>query len=308
MSDSISGSGDPSFRDLQAFVSVATTGSFRMAAQRMFTSQPAISRSIGRLERDLGVRLLDRGPRGAVLTPEGTVVLEHSRRIGAQVASLRHDLESERSNVLRLGAAATAAGSYLAPFLAEWIPSHPDVRIEVIEAGSIRLRERLAAGDCDLAIIAMPIPGPYETVTIASPRVRAFFPAGHPLDTGEATIGIADMLDYPILMNSEGFIAGRQFLNAAESIGQFPQVLYRSDVGQTLAALSEAGLGVAVFADSVSLRGYDLRSRIIVDPDGSQLGFVLAAAWPQQSPDWVREFGHALAKHQQQRARPAALA
>lgn len=303
MSDSHSELPDPFLRDLRVFVSVATTGSFRTAAERLFSSQPSVSRAIARLERQLGVRVLERGPRGAQLTEAGAIVLRHARQVGAQMASLRSDLDHERKHVLRLGAAATAAGSYLAPFLAEWIPAHPEVRVEVVEAGSMRLREVLAVGECDLAIVPLPMRGPFETVPLAAPRVRAFFPQGHQLDAEDGTVTVLEVTRFPVLMNSDGFIAGRQFLRACEANGRFPEIVYRSDMGQTLAALSEAGMGVAVFADSVSLRGFDLRSRVIVDSDGTELGFTLAAAWPKHSPQVVREFGHSLALYQQSRSR-----
>ncbi len=302
MSDSIDVSGDVTFRDLQTFLSVASTGSFRAAAARMFTSQPAVSRTIARLERELGAELLERGPRGTRLTPEGSILVEHAHRLGSVIATLRSELADGRRSRIRLGAAATAAGSYLAPFLAEWIPAHPHVNVEVIEDGAVKLRERLAEGACDLAIVPLPVGDKLEAIPLAHLTVRAYFPPGHPLDTGEENISVDDLVLHPLVVNSTGFLAGRAFMQECEASGLFPHIAYRSNVGQTLAALAESGLGVAVFGDTVDLRGFQLHSRAVRTREGRRLGFELAAAWHRhETPEWIREFGSDLAAFQRRR-------
>ncbi|WP_198586862.1 LysR family transcriptional regulator [Glycomyces xiaoerkulensis] len=302
MSDPISVSGDVAFRDLQTFVSVATTGSFREAAKRLYTSQPAVSRAIGRLERAVGAELLERGPRGARLTSAGAIVTDHAQRIAGSLTAMRTDLSEGLRSRIRLGAAATAAGSYLAPFLAEWIPAHPTVRVEVIEDGAAKLRERLAAGECDLAIVSLPVSGDLEAIPLAHLTVRAYFPRGHALDDGRWDISVEELIPQPLVLNDTNFIAGRLFVQECEAAGFFPRIVYRSNVGQTLAALAEAGLGVAVFGDTVDLRGYDLASRALHTHEGRPLGRELAVAWHRtETPKWIQQFGFELADFQRER-------
>jgi DNA-binding transcriptional LysR family regulator len=304
MGDPNSASGDIAFRDLQTFVSVATTGSFRSAAERMYTSQPSVSRAVARLERAVGAELLARGPRGARLTPAGAIVAEHAQRIAGSFAAQRTDLSEGLRSRIRLGAAATAAGSYLAPFLAEWIPAHPTVRVEVIEDGAAKLRERLVAGECDLAIVSLPVGERLEAIPLAHLTVRAYFPKGHALDDGSEAITAEELIPYPLVLNDTNFIAGRLFVQECEAAGLFPRIVYRSNVGQTLAALAEAGLGVAVFGDTVDLRGYDLASRAVHTQEGNVMGRELAVAWHRtETPNWMREFGADLAAFQRKRAK-----
>lgn len=304
MSDSTGVSGDFTFRDLQTFLSVASTGSFRLTAQRMYTSQPAVSRTVARLEQQLGVRLVERGPRGARLTADGAALTEHAHRIGSLMATMRTELEDGRGSRIRLGAAATAAGSYLAPFLAEWIPAHPKVQVEVIEDGAVRLRERLAGRECDLAIVPLPVGNDLEATPLAHLSVAVYFPVGHALDNGDSTITVDELEPYPLVVNSTGFLAGRAFMRECEAAGLFPRIVYRSDVGQTLAALAEAGLGVAVFGNTVDLRGFNLRSRLLHTQEGQALGFELGVAWHRwETPEWIREFGSDLAAFQRLRVR-----
>lgn len=296
MSELNTESQDLRFRDLQYFVSVASTGSFRATAQRMFASQPAISRAVARLEREIGQQLFSRGPRGAVLTPAGEATLAYAQMFTSRFAEFKAELGSGASTTLRLGAAATAAGSFLAPFLSQWIPAHPEVRIEVIEQGSVALRDRLSDGDCDLAIVALPVSREFEVLPIAEINVVAYFPAGHGLDTGEAEVGVDELARYPLLTNTSGFLSATMFAEECAGMAVFPEVRYRSNNGQTLIALAEAGLGVAVLGDSVKTSGSPLRSRAVHDSAGGRLSFSLGVAWPRKgAPEWLDEFGRSLA-------------
>lgn len=296
MSESDNESQDLRFRDLQFFISVANTGSFRATAQRMFASQPAVSRAIARLEDEIGSPIFDRGPRGAVLTHAGSALLSYAQMFTSKFAEFKDELRTGARTTLRLGAAATAAGSFLAPFLSKWIPAHGDVRIEVIEQGSIALRDRLSDGDCDLAIVALPISQKFESHPIAEINIVAYFPAGHALDNGQAGVGVEELTRHALLTNTSGFLSATMFEEECAGMAVTPEIVYRSTNGQTLIALAEAGLGVAVLGDSVKTSGSQLRSRFVQDSSGRTLKFALGVAWPRKgTPEWLTEFGRSLA-------------
>ncbi|WP_143573580.1 LysR family transcriptional regulator, partial [Streptomyces acidiscabies] len=75
-------------RQVQYFVAVAEERNFTRAAQRLTMTQPALSRAIRALERDLGAPLLDRTPQGVALTPVGEVMLDEGRALLARAADL----------------------------------------------------------------------------------------------------------------------------------------------------------------------------------------------------------------------------
>jgi DNA-binding transcriptional LysR family regulator len=283
-------------KDLNAFVSVAMAGSFRQAAAQLLISQPAVSRSVARLENQLDAVLLERGPRGAVLTPIGQSVLARARKVLSSVREMREETTGSWTSSIHLGAAATAAGSFLAPFLAEWIPSHPDIRLQVLEDGAARLRKRLDAGECDIAIIAAPLLPQFEARLITHVSVRAYFPPNHPLATSTSALTLTELAKHRLLVNGLPFLSTKVLLDSFEVANIQPQVIYESSSGQTLAALAEAGMGVAVFGNSVDIRGSSIASRAVMDRTGAPLGFDLYIAWPKKgTPDLVRNFGIALA-------------
>ncbi len=81
-------------------------------------------------------------------------------------------------------------------------------------------------------------------------------------------------------------------------------MVYESSSGQTLAALAEAGMGIAVFGSSVDIRGSSLESRAIIDRKGEQLGFDLYIAWPKKGTSrLVSDFGTALSEFSSHRDR-----
>jgi len=305
--DTNSASRDVQLRDLEIFTAVTRTGSFRGAAARLYTSQPAVTRSIARLERGLGVTLFERSSRGVQPTPAGEALTAKARRVINLLAEIRQDPLEQATTTIRLGAAATAAGSFLAPFLAQWIPSHPHTRIHVVEDGAARLARRLHEGEVDLAIVASPISPWLESRSITRVGVRAHFPAGHPLDTSVDGITVHELAGLPVLLNLPSFISAQLIAEEFDRAGVRPNIVYQSSVGQTLGALAEAGMGVALFSESVDLRSSTLHHRPLVDAHGQQLEFHLHIAWRRDdAPQHIREFGMALSTFSSAHGAPGA--
>jgi DNA-binding transcriptional LysR family regulator len=139
---------------LRAFVAVVEAGSFSQAAGRLLRGQSAVSLQIKRLEGQLGVQLLDRGPRRVQPTPEGELILGKARRILA----LHEELitragEPELSGVVRLGAPEDFATTRLPRLLAGFARAHPRVALEVTCELTMDLLGRFEAGGLDIALV-----------------------------------------------------------------------------------------------------------------------------------------------------------
>lgn len=295
MSDPRPASRDVNLPDLEVFVTAATSRSFRTAAARLYTSQPAVSRSVGRLEGALGVRLFARSRRGSRLTASGDALLVHARRVVNLIADIRSAPLQAATSTIRLGTAGTAAGSFLAKFLAEWIQSHQHVSLRVVEDGAARLTRRLWEGEVDLAIVASPLPPSFDSYPITRVGISAHFPEGHPLDRGTAGLTASDLAPYPLLINQPAFISAQLISAEFEQTGVQANIVYRSSVGQTLGSLAEAGMGIALFSESVDMRSARLRRRPMVDTEGKQLEFHLRIAWRRgdDTPE-LKEFAREL--------------
>jgi LysR family transcriptional regulator, low CO2-responsive transcriptional regulator len=115
-------------RQLLAFVTVARTGRFTLAAEELFLTQSAVSHAIKSLEHEIGCRLFERGGQRVRLTSSGVVLRQHAERILADMAHARAELEPGRSHAperLHIGASATACSLLLPPVLREFRRRHP---------------------------------------------------------------------------------------------------------------------------------------------------------------------------------------
>lgn len=265
--------------NLRYFVAVVDHGGFNAAAEALSKAQPSVTRRIQRLEDELGTRLLERGPWGVRLTQRGEVLYRGAKRVLGAVTELEAETTNFTTETVRLGAAATAAGSFLARFLAGWIPANPRVRLVMIEDGARNMRHRLEQRECDIGIVAAPVPPHFRHRFITRVTVQALIPHSHRLAGSSAPLPVTDLHRERILVNGEGFLSTELLRSACRLAGVEPETVYESRVGQTLAALAEGGLGIAILGDSVDLRGYGLPRRVVTSPQGQPLTFDLCLAW-----------------------------
>ncbi len=144
-------------RHLRYFVAVAEEGSLTLAAQkRLHTAQPSLSRQIHDLELELGVRLLNRGPRGVELTAAGRVFLDHAR-----VALLQVEAAGEAARRAAQPARTSFALGFLTGYEMDWLPAVmgllraelPSAEVTIHSQDSPDLAAGLMRGKIDLAVL-----------------------------------------------------------------------------------------------------------------------------------------------------------
>jgi DNA-binding transcriptional LysR family regulator len=175
-------------RHLAVFHAVAETGSLSKAAERLYITQPAVSRQLKALEDALGLALLDREPRGVRLTEAGLVLHDYASRIFALSARARASMEeicNLKSGRLSLGAS-TTIGNYLLPaVLAQFRALYPtmDIRLEISNTDTIQrllLEDRIDLGFTEGFAEHQELDG----CVFMHDELAIIAPAGHPL-TGE---------------------------------------------------------------------------------------------------------------------------
>jgi DNA-binding transcriptional LysR family regulator len=214
-------------RQLEVFVAVAQAQSFRRAAARLHTSQPALSQHVKELESELEVRLLDRLRRSVHLTDAGRLLLEHAQRIFTTLGSAREaigELKGLQRGSLLIGAS-TTPGIYVLPrVVGLFRQRHPGVTVSFRIANSRVIEERIRASEFDLGVVGGHglAPGEEclaaglvdELVLIASPR--------HPL-AQRREVRPEALAPLPLLFREEGS-ATRQ---VTERALQHARVAYR---------------------------------------------------------------------------------
>ncbi|MFV2120588.1 LysR family transcriptional regulator [Streptomyces sp. Act-28] len=194
---------DVDTRLLRCFVAVAEEGTLTRAAERMFVSQPALTRQIRQLEARLGVHLFTRSRTGMALTEPGRALAE---RMPALLADWDRALRETRSaagraaRVLRVGFLASAANEATPRIIAEFARRRPGWRVDMRQAAWSNPSAGLADGDVDVALLRLPFPGQdtlRTAVLVTEPRWVAL-PAGHPFAACDV-IPFRDLWDEPFV-------------------------------------------------------------------------------------------------------------
>ncbi|WP_457962577.1 LysR family transcriptional regulator [Arthrobacter sp. D1-29] len=145
---------DVELRYLRALVAVVEAQTFTDAAIALGTSQAAVSRSVAALERALRMRILQRTTRSITPTPAGERIIEHARRVLAEVTLLERAAR-DQSSELKIGYAWSALGARTAALQREWAQSHPDVSLVWVQ--TYAASGGLEDGSSDVAIMRRPI-------------------------------------------------------------------------------------------------------------------------------------------------------
>lgn len=152
-------------------IAIAEHQNMSKAAQSLYISQPALTRSINKLEQTLGVKLFDRDVSPIRLTYAGTVFLQEARRIlqiNDQLHISMQEIASSEQGKLVLGIPGERGSSYLPVLLPAFSRICPKIEVQIVEGHSNILEEKMEAGDVDLSIYTMPVASSsieYEIVT-----------------------------------------------------------------------------------------------------------------------------------------------
>ena len=284
------------FRQLEYFVAVAREGHFARAAEACYVSQPALSTSIGKLERELGVTLINRGHNFQGLTAEGERLVVWARRILAEKDGFKAELAAVQSGItgtLRLGAEPTASTTLALP-VAAFCAAHPLANVEVeSRLSATELHRRLRDFELDAAIAQFDRSdvAALHTVTLYEERYVVVAPNDRLLPRTPA-IRWADAAALPLALLTPDMRI-RQVIDAAcadSGIGLKPRV--ETDSVASLYALVGAGdcativphtwlhaLPVVITAKVIPLIAPDVRAAISVAISAASPGSIAARAF-----------------------------
>ena len=152
-----------SLRDIEYFLAAVEHGHLERAAAACGVSQPALSKSLRRLEADTGLALMLRHGRGLTLSSEGMVFLQHAKRLWAEYRdAVRHAMELRvgEAGLLRVGATGATVDSVVMPVLNRLLPRRPALRIQLTQGLSDDLNAQVESGKLDLAVTPVYADGP----------------------------------------------------------------------------------------------------------------------------------------------------
>lgn len=212
-------------RDLEFFVYVADTRSFRKAAERTEVTQPAVTKAINRLERELGVTLLTRTRAGADLTEAGAAFLKRARQLRLDLQdALREasDIKSRHQGLLRVGVAPSLVGTFFQRGCVVFIQQRPAARFELAISLSDQLFSKLRRGDVDLVVSSIPDPVPkdFSVALIGHSSLCVVAREEHPV-LSKQRMRLEHLLAYKWILPRRGVVA-RDWLDGLFISRQLP--------------------------------------------------------------------------------------
>ena len=253
-------------RQLRAFVAVARTESFTLAAESLFITQSALSGLIKEFEQALGMRVVDRSTRrtrlsdvGRDLYPLVEKILNDLDRVMDEVAQR----QALKTGVVRVAAPQLMASTLLPDIIAAYAFERPAIRIEVVDCAVESVMSRVFSGEVDFGIGPERDPNSDITATtLFRGPFMVVFPPGHPLEA-LTEISWRDIVHYP-LTTLQGQFTKRLALDlrAAQRDLHFSPV-HEVAFLSTALAMVNAGMGITVCvsyaASLVKLYGLEIR-------------------------------------------------
>ena len=266
-------------------LSVARLGSLGLAAGEHGISQPAASTRIRRLERQLGVPLIVRSPRGSHLTAEGELVAEWARTAIDAAAALDAGVTSLRARtdaVLRVAASMTVAEYLLPGWLTGLRVRDPETAVALTAGNSTEVAAAVLGGGADLGFVEGPdLPPGLASHQVGADRLTVVVPPGHRWERRRSGITAAELAATPLVAREPGSGTRRYFEEAVHARAGLDRVPPVAELSSTTAIKSAvaAGIGPAVLSSlavAPELAAGTLRAVKVTDLDLSRR---LLAIW-----------------------------
>lgn len=288
-------------RKLRSLREVALRGSFSAAAQSLGYTQSAVSQQIAQLERQTGVRLLERRGRTVTLTPAGRALVERTEVVLIELEEAQAELDAlagVHRDSLRLAVSPPSLGTWVPRAIRRLRHRRPETLVSVAIVGSGIAVEMVESGEADIGVVSgAPVPtasGTSVTPLLDEPLYLAL-PSCHPKASGP-DLGLADLADelWILTTGADGDLA-RDICRRA---GFVPRITVRTDDPLAAQGLVASGLGLTILTelecaivrrDDITLRPIGISRPVSAVTTGSPSAVVdtllaelrrAAAAWP----------------------------
>jgi DNA-binding transcriptional LysR family regulator len=270
---------NPTLRQMRAFVALARTGSFTLAAEYLHVTQAALSGLIKELETTLAVRVVDRSTRRIALTDVGRELYPLFSKMIDDLDGALLDIANHtqlKKGVVRIAAPQLMACTLLPEVIAAYRVAYPDIQLRLVDCAVEQVVARVLSGEVDFGI------GPERdaiaqidaTVLFEMPFAMVF-PRGHPLEQRER-LTWSDLSDYPFI-SLQGQFTERLLSDMHSALREVPLKPSNEVTFMTTAlAMVSAGLGVTVclpYAEPL-VRLHQLNMRQLHEPELTRRFFV----------------------------------
>lgn len=264
---------------LQAFVAVAEAGSFSQASERLYLTQPAISKRIAQLESELNTRLFDRIGRTISLTESGQALLPRARHILLELEDSRRaisNLSGKIAGRLAIGTSHHIGLHRLPPILRHYTASYPEVELDLHFMDSEEACRAVLHGDLELGVVTLPLEAPRDLqarLVWPDPLDFIVYPE-HPLLNEPSPISPPRLCEHPAILPAPGTYTREIIERGFRPYGLSIPIRMGTNYLETIKMMVSVGLGWSVLPRS--MLSDDLR---VLSVSGIQLSRRLGAVW-----------------------------
>jgi DNA-binding transcriptional LysR family regulator len=230
---------------LKSFVTVVDQGGFTAASRRLGLSQPAVSRAVAALEKELRLPLLVRGRDGVSLTEAGALALTHAREAVRQLTLMRTEvaaLSGEVTGTLSLASLPSVTATLVAPQLRVFAGRYPAVTIRLLEGSEEEVRDWLDQGAAEAGVVSLPARG-LDTAVLGEQDMVAVVPAANRLAAWRE-VSYAELAKEAFIRSTGG--CAEVFTPVARRAGVDFDVAFEAREMSSVLEIVRAGLGVSV--------------------------------------------------------------
>ncbi|WP_453993587.1 LysR family transcriptional regulator [Bacillus nitroreducens] len=258
-------------RQLYYFIEVARQKSFTRAAQVLCLSQPTISKMVRNLEDELKVELIDRSAKKIELTVAGEIVFEEGKKILEKIDDLSlllNDMMNLKKGKLKIGVPPLIGFLFFPEILKGFRDLYPDISLQLVENGAIKIREAVKEGAIDLGIAPLPVEeDEFNIHSFVEEDMMLFVHSSHPLARKEQ-VSLVDIKDEPFVHFQDDSTLYQQVIRECLKVGFRPNVIYQSTYWDFITELVKQNLGVSIFPKSLvkKIDSASIKAVPIVDP------------------------------------------
>ncbi|GAA3387228.1 LysR family transcriptional regulator [Cryptosporangium minutisporangium] len=280
---------DVRVQDLRYFVAVAEELSFtRAATERLFISQPALSKQIRQLERTLQTALFERTRRSVALTAAGAALLPHARRILQQWDDARRAVAGANDAVLTVGFQTRISRGLLPAVTVAMERLLPGRQLRFRQISWADPTTGLGSGEVDVAIAWLPAPAGYASKVVTTEERWVALPTGHPL-ADRTTIGFDELVDEPFVALPTTAGALRDYWLASEHRASPARIAAVAETPDESLEAVASGVGVVLL--SAGNATIYQRDDVVCRPVTGLPPSELAVVWrPDDDREMVRVF------------------
>jgi len=263
---------------LEYFCHLASLGNFTKAAQTAGIAQPALTVAIQKLEQEVGLKLINRADKNALLTAEGEVLYKLATQLLTQAKQVKLELEELKElerGTIRFGVSAMMGSYYFPKILTEFKQKYPKIKIHLVDQGTAALEKMLLNSELDLALIRGDLENPQLRYSeLINEEVVAGMANSNPL-ASEQTVSLAQFCQQPLVLFHEGYFLREVVSRYSKKHQVALDVRMETNLIELQKSLVRNGVGITTCLSRILQNEHQMTS-IPFEP---KIAFTLSLAW-----------------------------